>query len=367
MQTDEKLYWVWLSNVPGIGARRFYKLISALGSPKNVFDAPDSELKALPRLIGERCTHQLASSRNQKALGFAERILNTPDIKVLTLMCPEYPSLLKTIYDPPAVLYTKGCPLKYEAKAIAIVGSRRSSEYGRMTAFRIASELAAAGITVVSGMARGIDTYVHKGALKAQSGYTVAVLGCGVDYIYPPENKALYNEIQEKGTIISEYPPGTKPAPGNFPARNRIISGLSSGTLVIEAGQKSGALITVDYALDQGREVYALPGNVSSPFSRGTNELLKQGAKVITSADDILEDLDIEIRLSPHQPSNAAVLDFFETQVYNALLDGEKGIEELIQLTKLDSGRLNSVLTLMEIKGIIKQIPGKIFMLQWKA
>lgn len=367
MQTEEKLYWVWLSNAPGIGARRFYKLISAFGSPRNVFESPESELRALSRLIGDRNADRLISSRKQEALDAARAILESPGIRALTLLCPEYPSLLKTIYDPPPVLYTKGQPLNSDAKAVAIVGSRRSSEYGRMTAMKIASDLAAAGVTVVSGMARGIDTYVHKGALKAQSGYTVAVLGCGVDHIYPPENKALYNEILEKGTIVSEYPPGTKPAPGNFPARNRIISGMTSGTLVIEAGQKSGALITVDYALEQGRDVYALPGNISSPFSKGTNELLKQGAKVITSADDILEDLDIESKLSSPQPSNAAVLDFFETQVYNALLDGEKGIEELIRLTKLDSGRLNSVLTLMEIKGIIKQLPGKLFMLQWKA
>ncbi|MBE3102210.1 MAG: DNA-protecting protein DprA, partial [Firmicutes bacterium] len=186
--------------------------------------------------------------------------------------------------------------------------------------------------------------------------------------VYPPENIGLYKAISERGTIISEYPPGTLPAAGNFPARNRIISGLSHGTLVIEAGLKSGALITVDCALEQGREVYALPGNISSQFSTGTNKLLKEGAKLITSVEDILEDLNITNCFGAAKPTNRAiVLDFFETEVYNALEDGEKGVEELIQKTGIDIGRLNAVLTIMEIKGIIKQIPGKIFMKQWNS
>ena len=228
---------------------------------------------------------------------------------------------------------------------------------------------------MISGMARGIDTMAHKGALDAKSGYTAAVFGCGVDIVYPPENKSLYQSIAEWGSLFSEYPPGTGPSAGNFPARNRIISGLANGTLVIEAGQKSGALITVDFALEQGREVCAIPGNINSPYSKGTNRLLKEGARVVTSVDDILEDLDITAPVCTSRDSatrsgeaaKTGALDFFETSVYNALEDGEKGLEELIQITNLPPGQLNAILTFMEIKGIIKQLPGKIFMKQWKA
>jgi DNA processing protein len=393
--TDEKVFWIWLSTIPGIGARRFIKLMEYFESPRQLFEASGKELAQSAKILGEKCSEQIASARNEESLKKAENILNIPDIRTITLMCPDYPPLLKNIYDPPPVLYCKGMPLLTDGSAVAVVGSRRSSEYGRMAAHRLSCRLAYAGVTIVSGMARGIDTMAHKGALDASNGYTIAVLGCGVDYIYPPENSSLYKSIMERGTIVSEYPPGTIPMAGNFPARNRIISGLAHGTLVVEAGLKSGALITVDFALEQGREVYALPGNINSPFSEGTNKLLKDGAKMITSERDILEDLDLSFRPAfsssseaiasadaaagadassganapapKAAPQKAAVLDFFETLVYNALEDGEKGLEELIQITNLPVGRLNATLTLMEIKGIIKQIPGKIFMIQWKA
>ena len=366
--TEEKIYWIWLSTISGIGARRFLKLLEMFDSPQMIYKASDKELIQLSRVLGEKCAQQILSSRNELALKRAESILLIPGINIITLQCSEYPTLLKTIYDPPPVLYIKGQPLRIDGPTIAVVGSRRSSEYGRVAAERISAQLAQLGVTVVSGLARGIDTMAHKGVLSTDSGYTIAVLGCGVDHVYPPENIGLYKAISERGTIISEYPPGTLPAAGNFPARNRIISGLSHGTLVIEAGLKSGALITVDCALEQGREVYALPGNISSQFSTGTNKLLKEGAKLITSVEDILEDLNITNCFGAAKPTNRAiVLDFFETEVYNALEDGEKGVEELIQKTGIDIGRLNAVLTIMEIKGIIKQIPGKIFMKQWNS
>lgn len=366
--TEEKSYWIWLSTISGIGARRFLKLLEMFDSPQMIYNASDKELIQLSRVLGEKCAQQILSSRNELALRRAESILLSPGINIITLQCSEYPTLLKTIYDPPPVLYIKGQPLRIDGPTIAVVGSRRSSEYGRVVAERISAQLAQLGVTVVSGLARGIDTMAHKGVLSTDSGYTIAVLGCGVDHVYPPENIGLYKAISERGTIISEYPPGTLPAAGNFPARNRIISGLSHGTLVIEAGLKSGALITVDCALEQGREVYALPGNISSQFSTGTNKLLKEGAKLITSVEDILEDLNITNCFGAAKPTNRAIiLDFFETEVYNALEDGEKGVEELIQKTGIDIGRLNAVLTIMEIKGIIKQIPGKIFMKQWNS
>jgi DNA processing protein len=379
---EDKKYWIWLNRISGIGARRFIKLIECYESPRRLFDADGRELEHAERILGDKLYEQLQASKSEESLKKAEEILKTPGLQVHTLLCPGYPDILKTIYDPPPVLYCMGQALRTDLPTIAVVGSRRSSEYGRMSAKKVAFELAQAGAAVVSGMARGIDSMAHRGALEAENGYTIAVLGCGVDYIYPPENAGLYKSILQRGTVISEYPPGTNPSPGNFPARNRIISGLSYGTLVIEAGLKSGAIITVDCALEQGREVYALPGNVNSPFSQGTNKLLKEGAKMVTSVDDILEDLSMAISLQkyPNRAINSdsggdneqlnrqgPVLDLFETLVYNALHDGEKGLEDLIQITQMEPGQLNGVLTLMEIKGIIKQLPGKIFINIWKA
>ena len=365
---EEKQYWIWLNRITGIGARRFIKLIECYESPRRLFQASGYELEPAERILGEKLSEHLKASQSKEALKQAEAVLNTPGLQVLTLLSPRYPDILKTIYDPPPVLYCMGQELRTDLPTIAVVGSRRSSEYGRMSAKKVAFELAQAGAAVVSGMARGIDSMAHKGALEAENGYTIAVLGCGVDYIYPPENAGLYKIILEKGTVISEFPPGTNPAPGNFPARNRIISGLSYGTLVVEAGLKSGAIITVDCALDQGREVYALPGNVNSPFSQGTNKLLKEGAKMVTSVEDILEDLNMAISTQKHPlHRQGPVLDLFETLVYNALHDGEKGLEELIHITQMEPGQLNGVLTIMEIKGIIKQLPGKIFINLWNA
>jgi len=370
---EEKLFWIWLNNIPGIGARRFYKLMECYKSPRQLFYAVEEELGAAGVILGDKTMNCFRELKRDGELEKAQRLMEYPGLQILTLLSPSYPPLLKSIYDPPPVLYCLGSPLQSDHPAIAVVGSRRSSEYGRMAARKISCELAGLGVTVVSGMARGIDAMAHKGALDTKSGYTIAVLGSGVDYIYPAENAALYRSILRNGTIISEFPPGTAPAPGNFPARNRIVSGLSYGVLVVEAGLKSGALITVDCALEQGREVYALPGNISSPFSQGTNKLLKEGAKMVTSAEDILEDLrtaySFETQAKSGSPpsTQAPVLDFFESLVYNALEDGEKGLEDLIQTTRMPPGQLNGVLTLMEIKGIIRQLPGKIFVKQWKA
>lgn len=369
--SENPLYWIWLNNVPGIGARRFYKLIEYYQSPEQLFYATDEELRAAAKFLGDKTMAALLELRRDDLLVKARKIMEQTDLTVLTLLSSEYPPLLKAIYDPPPVLYCKGKPLECDRPAIAVIGSRHSSQYGRAAARRISSELTKSGVTVVSGMARGIDTMAHRGALDIKGGYTVAVLGGGVDYIYPAENANLYKSILDNGTIISEYPPGTKPSPGNFPARNRIVSGLSSGVLVIEAGVRSGALITVDCALEQGREVYALPGNIGSPYSQGTNKLLKEGAKLVTSADDILEDLSSIFNLERHSSpilsshQQEPILDFFETLVYNALQDEEKGFEELIQITNLPVGQLNGILTLLEIKGIIKQLPGKIFTKKW--
>jgi len=287
---DNLKYWVWLSSIEGIGSRRIHNLLQHFGMPKNIWDASEGELAGAPD-IGYKLASAVYSPENKKAV---DRLLSKIDkegIRVLTLESPDYPSNLKNIYDPPPVLYLKGSLLPDDTLALGVVGSRTATAYGLKTAQELALGLASRGITVVSGMARGIDTMAHTGAL-AGGGRTIAVLGSGIDVVYPPENKRLYEKIQKSGAVISEFIPGTKPLAGNFPARNRIISGLSLGVIVVEAAEKSGSLITADFALEQGREVFAVPGNISSGQSVGTNNLIKQGAKIVTRIEDILEEFE---------------------------------------------------------------------------
>lgn len=362
---DEKIYRVWLSSIQGIGARRFHSLIEHFGSAQEVWLAPEEELFRLNPFLGNKIVREILKNRQTEVLDRVKRRLSSSDFRIITLMDNEYPDLLKETYDPPPVLYCKGIPIKNSSPAISIVGSRRSTGYGRQMAEKLGYELASAGVTVVSGLARGIDAMAHYGALRAK-GATIGVLGCGIDRVYPSENKKLFTSMEEKGGIITEYPPGTSPLAGNFPARNRIISGMTNGVLVIEAGTRSGALITVDFALEQGRDVYALPGNINVAQSSGTNNILKEGAKLVTDVNDILEDLGID-QENPEAHSPSVQLDFFETQVYNALQEGERHLEELSKDTKMDIQKLNSVLTMLEIKGIVKQMPGKIFIKNWDA
>ena len=292
-QVDEKFFWVWLSGIPGIGARKFHALTKYFGGAHKVWQAPKEKLTQLSPYLGSNVVYEIINQRDNKTLDGISRMLNSSSFRIITLLDDEYPDLLKQIYDPPPVLYGKGCPIINHKPAISIVGSRRPTGYGRQMAEKLAYELAEAGVTIVSGLARGVDAMAHYGALKAK-GTTVGVLGCGIDRVYPPENKKLFSSMVEKGTIITEYPPGSAPVGGNFPARNRIISGMTSGVLVIEAGERSGALITVDFALEQGRDVYALPGNINVAQSAGTNKILKEGAKLVTEVQDILEELGIQ-------------------------------------------------------------------------
>ncbi|MGI6373167.1 MAG: DNA-processing protein DprA [Caldicoprobacterales bacterium] len=362
---EERIYWIWLSQIPGIGAKRFHFLVEHFASAYGVWLASKGELLKLAPQLSVNVVNEIINQRQQRVLDRIYETTNSADYRIVTLLDEEYPDLLKQIFDPPPVLYCKGMSLKDINPSVAIVGSRRSTGYGRQMAEKFGFQLAEAGVTVVSGLARGIDAMSHHGALKA-GGKTVGVLGCGIDRVYPPENRKLYSTMEEEGAIVSEYPPGTSPLAGNFPARNRIISGLASGVLVIEAGLKSGALITVDFALEQGRDVYALPGNINVPQSAGTNKILKEGAKLVTDVQDILEDLGI----SQEDPGNASEplqLDFFETQVYNALQEGERHLEELAKDTKIEIHKLNAVLTMLEVKGIVKQMPGKIFIRNWDA
>jgi DNA processing protein len=302
------------------------------------------------------------SRRKADPLALLDKLVSD-DIKICCVEDDEYPDLLQSIFDPPYLFYYHGDIQIVKGFCMAVVGSRAASNYGRVQARRFGNELAQQGIVVVSGMARGIDTESHQGALEA-GGKTAAVLGSGLNVVYPPENKKLYNSICEQGLMLSEFPPDAHPEPGNFPARNRTISGLSRGVLVVEAKQRSGALITADFALEQGRDVFAIPGPINSKNSAGTNYLIKQGACLVSDVQDILAEYGLNDKeQEPHtqqgelsferDPEEILVLELIghETVHFDNLLDG----------TELNIGRLSTVLLKMELKGIIRAMPGNYY------
>jgi DNA processing protein len=292
-------YWVWLSSIDGIGPKKFTQLVECFGSPLHVWNASDQDLRRIG--LADKQVQAILSDNARQNIDHIMNKINQLGIKVITTLDSQYPIALKSIDDPPPVLYVRGSFEKADDRAVAVVGSRNITQYGIRMAKEISFELARRGITVVSGMARGVDTCAHRGVLEAE-GRTIAVLGCGVDIAYPPENKNLIEQVSKSGAVVSEYVVGKAPLAMNFPARNRIISGLSMGVIVIEAGEKSGALITVDFAIEQGREVFAIPGNAKSPVSIGTNRLIREGAKMVTCVDDVLEEFTFNLnRFKPAQ------------------------------------------------------------------
>jgi DNA processing protein len=290
---EAELHWLALHLVPGLGTGNAVKLIRKLGSPQAVFHSSVTEL--------ESCGLRAAVAQSiVSGVPFEEAAAEAGKIKaagaeVVTFHDPRYPEPLKEIYDPPILLYTRGRTELLSAFKIAVVGSRRPSPYGTAVAEKLSSELAAAGLVIVSGMARGVDTAAHRGALRG-GGDTIAVLGCGVDVVYPSENRKLAAEIAEKGLLVSEFPMGATAFPQNFPIRNRIISGISSGVMIVEGAQYSGSLITARLALDQGREVFAVPGNIVSKLSWAPNLLIKQGATLVQEWKDVVEGLPAPVR-----------------------------------------------------------------------
>jgi len=354
------LYWLALNTVPGVGPSIFHKLVSCLGDAHGVFSASPSRLSAVEG-VGDKLVQAI---KDPQVLRDAEEELKRvqdSNTTLITLRDTAYPQSLKEIYDPPPLLYVRGTLGPADVAAVALVGSRRCSGYGRALARKFSKDLASAGVCIVSGMARGIDTMAHQGALDAD-GMTYAVLGSGLDVIYPPENKRLYQTITEHGAVISEFPLNTRPEPYNFPKRNRIISGLSMGVVVVEAGAKSGSLITASYALDQGRDVYAVPGNVGTSTSQGTNRLIKQGAKLVETADEVLEDLLPDaVRLGPHSAKREVSED--EGKILAILSYTPVHIDEISRQTGLQISRLSSLLLDLELKGLASQLSGKNFVL----
>jgi len=285
-------------------------------------------------------------------------------LEIITLFDANYPQNLKQIPGLPIVLYVSGKITQADNLSLGIVGSRRASLYGLSSAEKFAGELALNNLTIVSGMARGVDTYAHRGALKA-AGCTIAVMGSGFNHIYPPENQGLAAQIAKSGAVISEFPMDTKPLAQNFPRRNRLISGLSLGVLVTEAARNSGALITVDFALEQGRDVFALPGRIDACGSMGTNELLKQGAKLVTCSEDILTELNLGI-FDKDEPINPEIKDNIlcakeEDILYNCISRQVLAIDDLIEKTSLSSSQVSSLILRLQFKKLIKELPGKQF------
>mgnify|MGYP002630482978 CR=1 FL=1 len=362
MNKDALKYWLALNMVVGVGRTLFHRLAQAFESPENVFSASASDLMQVQG-IGDKIAREIAGFDVDQATGREFGLAEKEDIRILTLESAEYPELLKSIYDPPPVLYIKGKPLNSFTYPLAVVGTRNPSEYGKVIAQRLCVKLAVAGFNLVSGLARGIDTLVHKAALESGAD-TIAVFGCGLGHTYPPENRKLRNEIIQQGAIISEFPVLMRPDRNNFPARNRVLSGLSLGTVVVEAAEKSGALITADFALEQGREVFAVPGNITSPKSRGTNDLIKAGAKLVDSPEAVIEELIpvLKGRASEHKKEPEIELDNDqERRVFSLLSFEGRHIDNLIENSNLSPAQVSATLLQLELRGLVRQLSGKVY------
>lgn len=353
-----------LMSVPGVGNQRVRKLVQKFKTAKSVLDANIDEL-CQADFVDEKTARSIKTGINTQ---FAEKQLVDAEksgIRLVSIWDSEYPELLKKIHDPPVLLFIIGKGQFVENRSIALVGTRSPSSYGRRMAETIACDLSDLGIHIISGMARGIDTYAHRGALMG-SGSTTAVLGCGVNVIYPSENLKLYHEIQQQGMIVSEFPIHEQPLAGHFPRRNRIISGLSLGTVVIEAGEKSGALITAYMALEQGREVFALPGQVGQKNSRGPHRLIKEGAKLIENITDITDEISF-LKTEKNQRKQENILDMLtagEKQIWQILTGEPKHIDQITAELNLSTSEALAHLLSMELKNCASQMSGMMFVRQ---
>ena len=352
---EELGYWVAFTKVTGIGPMRFRRLLDHFGSMQAAWTASSQALGQAG--LDAKVVDAVESARATVSPAREVERLDKAGVSVLTWQDAGYPERLRQIYAPPPVVYLRGSLSGADDWAVAVVGTRRASVYGQEVTRRLAGDLAQSGVTVVSGLARGIDTCAHQAALAA-GGRTLAVLGSGVDVIYPRENARLAQSIVENGALISEYPLGTQPEATNFPQRNRIISGLSLGTLVVEADTTSGALITADFANEEGREVFAVPGSILTRGSSGTNRLIQQGAKLVTSVQDILEELNLgsvpqQLEMKTLLPENEV-----EAALLQLLTSEPTHVDDLVRASALPTATVSAALTMMELKGMVRQIGG---------
>jgi DNA processing protein len=370
MELDSSLSWLALSLTPGLASRLSARLLRRFDSPEGVFRASLAQLEScnLPGSVAQAVFKKEAFKRAEKELAAVGRIAGC---RLLNWTEPEYPQSLLQIYDPPVMLYVRGDPQILNLPSISIVGTRKPTLYGTQLAERLGRDLAARGLVIVSGMARGIDAIGHRGAMAA-NGRAIGVLGTGIDICYPKENKKLYEKVLERGAIIGEFPLGTHPAPENFPVRNRIVAGMPLGVIVVEGAQYSGSLITARLAMEFGREVFGVPGNVTQPASFAPNQLIKQGAKLVAGAEDVIEELPTPVRAALVQAERpeaeqrnlllAASLNTSEKKLYELLSTEEpRHIDDIVERSGLNSSEVLATLFDLEMKGIIRQLPGKQF------
>jgi DNA processing protein len=370
MELDVSLPWLALALTPGLACRLCARLLRKIGSPDRIFHASLTELEgcSLPARVAQAIHNKDAFKRAEKELA---GIRNIPGCRLLNWTEPEYPQKLLQIYDPPVLFYLRGDPQILNMPCLSIVGTRRPTLYGSQMAERLGRDLAARGLVILSGMARGIDAIGHHGALAA-NGRAIGVLGTGIDVCYPKENKKLYEKVLERGAILSEFPLGTHPAPENFPIRNRIVAGMPLGVIVIEGAEFSGSLITARLAMEFGREVFGVPGNVTQAVSYAPNMLIKQGAKLVVNAEDVIEELPTPVRAALQQAERpeaeqrnllaAAALGASERKLYELLVVEEtRHIDELVENSGLNSSEVLATLFDLEMKGVVRQLPGKQF------
>lgn len=371
MDSGRYLGWLALALTPGLGARMAGKLLREFGSPDAIFSASLTALEAqrLPAAVAQAIHSHRPWSDAAKELAQVQEA----GCRLLTWDEPAYPSRLREIYDPPPVLYIRGNIELLNRHMISVVGARRPTPYGNQMSLKLARDLADRGLVISSGMARGIDASAHKGALSSATGTTIGILGCGIDVVYPKENKKLFEEVEQRGAIISEFPMGTFPAPQNFPIRNRIIAGMALGVVVVEGEEHSGSLITARLAMEFGREVFGVPGNATQPSSFGPNQLIKQGAKLVTGWEDVVEELPTPVRaeLMPVETASLeertalveAGLGPAEKPLYNLLsVDQARHVDELVEVSGLSSSEVLAALFDLEMKSVVRQLPGKQFL-----
>ncbi len=376
LSEDELLHWLALRLVPGLGTRKAVTLLERFRTPMALFRASVSELEAaglspgVSRAINSGCTFEDAATQQDRIKATGTTLVPVTD--------PVYPEKLRGILDPPTLLFCRGDLALLASISVAVVGTRKPTPYGMAVAEKLSGDLATLGVGIISGMARGIDTAAHQGALRA-GGKTIAVFGCGVDMVYPSENRKLYDEIAGRGLMVSEFPMGAPAFPQNFPIRNRIVSGMSSGVLVVEGAQYSGSAITARLAMDQGRDVFAVPGNITSKLSWAPNLLIRQGAKLVMDAQDIVSELPPDERfrlqtiekeqkgdlaqqllpLGPNAPLGRAILE-------SLLIEKPTHIDGLLDsLENYSSSEIIAALFELELLGLVKQLPGKHFVKVW--
>ena len=352
---DDKKYWIGFNLIKGIGAVRMQGLVSYFGNLESAWNAAPTELANAG--LGLKVIERVVQAHNEVDLEKVWEKIGRQGIKILTWQDESYPQRLKEIDQPPPVLYIRGEYLPDDLFAVAIVGTRRVTHYGRQITEELSAFLAANGLTVISGLARGVDAIAHQATLKA-GGRTIGVLGSGVDKIYPPEHRGLAEQMMERGAIISDYAPGTPPDASNFPPRNRIISGLSLAVVVVEAGETSGALITAEFAAEQGREIFAVPGSILAPQSKGTNKLIQNGALPLLSVNDLMQTLDIT-RVGEHKAIRKIMpSDAIEAKLLTVLSNEPLHVDEIRNQADLPIEKVSASLALMELKGMVRQVGG---------